>query len=72
MNDPEQERLGMMDKSKLIEEIIQLEEWIGHAMGQHTPDAWMSLSLTVGQLKSLFFIDFEGGTNFRKLATAWE
>jgi len=30
----------------------------------------MDLSLTIGQLKSLFFIDFEGSTNFKKLATA--
>ena len=30
----------------------------------------MGLNLTIGQLKSLFFIDSEGSTNFRKLATA--
>ncbi len=30
----------------------------------------MDLSLTISQLKSLFFIDFEGSTNFKKLATA--
>lgn len=34
------------------------------------PEAWMDLSLTIGQLKSLFFIDYEGSTNFRRLATA--
>ncbi len=59
-----------MDKAKLIEEIIQLQKQTGRAMGQYTPEAWMDLSLTIGQLKSLFFIDFEGSTNFKKLATA--
>ncbi|MBM2825557.1 MAG: rdhR [Dehalococcoidales bacterium] len=60
----------MMDRAKLIEEITKLQQQIGRAMGQHPPEAWMDLSLTLGQLKSLFFIDFDGNTNFRKLATA--
>ena len=59
-----------MDRTKLTEEIIQLQQRIGHVVGQYVPEAWMDLSLTIGQLKSLFFIDFEGSTNFRKLATA--
>ena len=59
-----------MDRAKLIKEIIQFQQRIGHAMGQDAPEAWMDISLTIGQLKSLFFIDFEGSTNFRKLATA--
>ncbi|OGN93841.1 MAG: hypothetical protein A2Z75_05415, partial [Chloroflexi bacterium RBG_13_50_10] len=58
-----------MDRAKLTEEIIRLQR-ISHAMGQYTPEAWMELSLTIGQLKSLFFIDSEGSTNFTKLATA--
>ena len=62
-----------MEKAELIKEIIQLQEQIvqlEHAMERHAPEAWMDLSLTIGQLKSLFFIDFEGGTNVKKLATA--
>jgi DNA-binding MarR family transcriptional regulator len=62
-----------MDRAKLIEEIIQLLKRIGqaeHAMERQAPEAWMELNLTIGQLKSLFFIDFEGSTNFKKLATA--
>ena len=58
-----------MDRAKLIKEIIQLQQQIGNAMG-HAPEAWMDLSLTIGQLKSLFFIDFIGSTNFKKLAEA--
>jgi DNA-binding MarR family transcriptional regulator len=59
-----------MDKTRLTEEIIQLLRRLIRAIGQYTPEAWMDLSLTIGQLKSLFFIDFEGSTNFRKLAAA--
>ncbi|MCJ7522169.1 MAG: MarR family transcriptional regulator [Dehalococcoidia bacterium] len=59
-----------MDKSKLIEEIVQLQHLLARAIRQYAPDAWMELNLTIGQLKSLFFIDFEGTTNVKKLATA--
>jgi DNA-binding MarR family transcriptional regulator len=58
-----------MDRVELTEEIIRLQQ-MSHAMGQYAPEAWMELSLTIGQLKSLFFIDSEGSTNFRKLASA--
>jgi DNA-binding MarR family transcriptional regulator len=61
-----------MDKSKPIEDIVQLQHRLARAMRQHTPDAWLALNLTIGQLKSLFFIDFEGTTNVKKLAAALE
>jgi DNA-binding MarR family transcriptional regulator len=59
-----------MDRTKLTEKIIRLQQQVSQVMGQYTPEAWMDLSLTIVQLKSLFFIDFEGSTNFRKLAVA--
>ena len=62
-----------MNRAELIEEIIQLQRRIGrvgHASERYAPEAWLALNLTIGQLKSLFFIDFEGSTNFKKLATA--
>ena len=59
-----------MDREKLIEEIVQLQRQVSHTIVQYGPEVWMELSLTIAQLKSLFFIDAEGGTNFRKLATA--
>lgn len=59
----------MMDRAKLIEEIIQLQR-MSHSMGRYAPEVWMDLNLTIGQLKSLFFIESEGGTNVKKLATA--
>ncbi len=63
-------RSTRIDRAKLTEEIIQLEQQISRAMMQDTPDTWMDLSLTVGQLKSLSFIDFHRSTNLRRLAAA--
>lgn len=57
-----------VDKTKLIKEIVRLQKQIGHAVGQHALSSWMDMSLTIGQLKSLFFIDSERTTNLRKLA----
>ena len=34
------------------------------------PGVWLTLNLTIAQLKSLFFINFEGETNLKSLATA--
>jgi len=59
-----------MEKSDLIREIIELERRANRALRQYSPDAWMELSLTTAQLKSLFFIDNEDVTNFTKLAAA--
>ena len=60
----------MANKSKLIEEIIKLQHQVSHTMGRRMPDVWLNLDLTISQLKSLFFIDFEGSTNLKKLAAA--
>jgi len=59
-----------MKRAELIKEIIELERKVNRALRQYSPDAWMDLSLTTAQLKSLFFIDNEGSTNFTKLAAA--
>lgn len=59
-----------MDKSELIQEIVELQRQINRDMRQHTLDAWMGINLTVPQIKSLFFIANEGTTNFTRLASA--
>ncbi len=59
-----------MDRAELNGKILDLEQQIGNAHRRYTPLAWLDLNLTIAQLKSLFFIDFEGSTNFRKLAAA--
>jgi hypothetical protein len=55
---------GYMNKTELTREILQLQKQIAQAMRANTPEAWMELNLTIGQLKSLLFIEFEGETNF--------
>ncbi len=57
------------DKIKLIEEIYQLERRISHTV-HYKLTSWMALNLTIGQLKSLFYIDFQGSSNVRDLAAA--
>ena len=59
-----------MEKEKLIEDIHMLIEQVFPAMGQYQTEAWIDLNITIDQLKSLFFIDFKGRTNFKNLAAA--
>jgi len=54
----------------LITEIIELQRKIDRARRQYELDVWMSLPLTIAQLKSLFFINNQGSTNSGKLAAA--
>ncbi len=58
-----------MNRAKLIEEIIQLQQ-VNHSIRRYAPEVWLDLNLTIGQLKSLFFIESEGSTNVKKLANA--
>jgi len=64
--------MGNENREQLINRIIDFDRQIGRAISHEKMDAWLELNLTIGQLKSLFFIDFENGTNFRKLAAALE
>jgi DNA-binding MarR family transcriptional regulator len=57
-------------KKELTEEIVQLQRQVNRALRQGESNVWMELSLTIAQLKSLFFISNEGSTNFTKLAQA--
>jgi DNA-binding MarR family transcriptional regulator len=59
-----------MEKAELIEEIIELHRRVNRALRQSNLDAWMQISLTVPQVKSLFFITNHEYTNFKNLATA--
>ncbi len=59
-----------MDKAELIRAVIELQRRVNRSLREYTTDAWMNLSLTIAQLKSLFFIANEGSTNFKKLAAA--
>ena len=59
-----------MDKTKLIKEIIELQRQVDRSRRQPTLDVWMSLPITIAQLKSLFFISNQGGSNLGQLAAA--
>jgi len=57
-------------RNKLIEELNQLQGHLMRKVGPPHHQAWMELDLSIGQLKSLFFLNHEGQTNFSKLAAA--
>ena len=59
-----------MEREELIKEITKLQQRLNQTLDQSTSDAWINLNLTVAQLKSLFFIDSNGVTNSRSLASA--
>jgi DNA-binding MarR family transcriptional regulator len=59
-----------MAKAELIKEIIELQREADRVRRQYELDVWMSLPLTIAQLKSLFFIRNQGSTNLRTLAAA--
>jgi DNA-binding MarR family transcriptional regulator len=62
----------IMDKSQLVQEVVELERQVGRIIGQHAPSVWIDSGLTLTQLRSLFLIANKGSTNFRKLAEALE
>lgn len=59
-----------MEKTELIQQIIKLQQKADRARRQYELDVWMELPLTIGQLKSLFFIRNQGSTNLATLAAA--
>jgi MarR family transcriptional regulator, organic hydroperoxide resistance regulator len=62
--------LASSSKSELVEQILELQMQLQRRMKGDSPDVWLALNLTIAQLKSLFFINFEGQTNFKNLAAA--
>jgi MarR family transcriptional regulator, organic hydroperoxide resistance regulator len=59
------------DKAELLSRAIKLVGRLGHGIhGDEDPDPWLSLNMTIAQLKSLMFIKFEGTTSSKKLAAA--
>jgi DNA-binding MarR family transcriptional regulator len=61
---------SIINKSELVQEIVELERQIGRIIGQHAHILWIDSGLTPTQLRSLFLIVNKGSTNFRKLAEA--
>jgi len=59
-----------MEKNNLIKSIIEDQRSINRFLRQGIPDVWMDVSLTIAQVKSLFFISNGKEVNFRMLAAA--
>jgi DNA-binding MarR family transcriptional regulator len=59
-----------MENSGLISEVIELDRQAHRLIRRHSFNAWMELNLTNPQLKTLFFISNQRGTNPGKLAAA--
>ncbi|MDY6917708.1 MAG: MarR family transcriptional regulator [Chloroflexota bacterium] len=59
-----------MERVEKIEEVIKLQREVDRVRGQYELDVWMNLSLTIAQLKSLFFISDQGCTSPSNLAAA--
>ena len=59
-----------MENKTNIEEMIELQRRVDRDRRQYELDAWMHLNLSIGQLKSLFFISNRGATSLSKLAVA--
>jgi DNA-binding MarR family transcriptional regulator len=57
-----------MNKGDLIKKIIDLHRRVNRILRDYDMDAWMDLSLTIPQLKCLFYISNQGKTNCSKLA----
>ena len=58
------------DRLELIRRVVELHQRANRTLGRYAPERWMSLALTIAQLKSLFFISGEKRTNFKRLAEA--
>ncbi len=58
------------ERIELIQKVLHLQMQAQRFMRDESPDAFLSINLSIAQLKSLFYINFEGETNLRKLATA--
>jgi MarR family transcriptional regulator, organic hydroperoxide resistance regulator len=56
--------------TKIIDEVITYQQETNRLIGSFAAEPWIELSLTIAQLKSLFFIADKGKTNFKKLADA--
>jgi DNA-binding MarR family transcriptional regulator len=55
-------------REQIKAELLQIWKHVGHSGRGHFSDAWMELNLTIAQLKCLFYIDSEGGTNLKTIA----
>jgi DNA-binding MarR family transcriptional regulator len=56
-------------REKLTRQIIELRRQVNRVLRERTLDSWVKLSLTIPQLKSLFYISRHGKVNLSGLAS---
>lgn len=56
-------------REELIAQIIEAQRRMNRVIREHTLDSWVKLSLTIPQLKSLFYISRHGRVNLSGLAS---
>ena len=56
-------------REKLTRRIIELRRQVNRVLRERTLDSWVKLSLTIPQLKSLFYISRHGKVNLSGLAS---
>ena len=59
-----------MEKTELVDEVLALQGQVDHVVRYFSVEPWIDLKMTIAQLKSMFFINARGETNFKKLADA--
>ena len=59
-----------MNRNDLIQQAIGFQEEINRLIMEYRAKEWMSLDLTIAQLKSIVYIYSKGKTNFKELAGA--
>jgi DNA-binding MarR family transcriptional regulator len=56
-------------REELIQQIIELRRRVNRVIRDRTLDSWVKLSLTIPQLKSLFYVSQHGKVNISGLAS---
>ncbi len=61
-----------MNRNESIKQVMELETKVNHLILEHRTEKWLSLDLTLIQLKSMVFIHSKRIVSFRDLAEALE
>lgn len=60
----------MTGKKDLIKQAMEMQEKVNQLILEYSAENWLSLDLTIAQLKSIVYIYSKGKTNLRELAQA--
>ena len=60
----------MTDRNDLIQQVIGLQEKCNQSLLEYRLERWLSLNLTIAQLKSIIYIFDKGEVSFKEVAEA--